>query len=451
MPHKRSTTSISPARQAAFDALCRVEADEAYASVLLAALPKSGLSRDDRALATEITLGVLRRQKTLDHLIERYSGRPVDRLDLPVLVALRIGLYQLRHLSRIPPSASVNESVNLVKMARVRSAAGLVNAVLRGAATRINDSVGDGIVDPIERLSVEVSHPRWLLERWIARFGQADAEALSAANNQSPPQAFRINGLRERSAGVLGRLDAQGRSAQSSRYVPGARIVEGRMPPLLIEAAEEGLIYFQDEASQLITLLLDPKPGDRVLDLCAAPGSKTSHIASLTNNQSEIVACDIHQHRLTTVRSTCNRLGVAGVELVALDGESDLPFTREVKFDLVLVDAPCTGTGTLRRNPEIKWRLRPDDPGRMSKVQLALMNGAARALSVGGRLVYSTCSIEPEENEAVIGAFLETHPQFRLVRPNAHPDLIEGSLVKTYPHRHGMDGFVAAVLERVCE
>jgi 16S rRNA (cytosine967-C5)-methyltransferase len=450
-PAKSAKPAISPARRAAFDVLRRVEAEGAYSSPLVAALSESDLSREDRSLAQEITLGVLRWQKSLDYFIERYSRRKAASLDLPVLIALRTGLYQLRHLTRIPASAAVNESVNIVKRSRARSAHGFVNAVLRNAARHMDDTAGDGIDTEIERVSVELSHPQWLIEQWTAQLGAVEARELAAANNRHPQTAFRVNTLATSESDALQLLESRGVALLRSPYIPGAFIVESGSALEVQQAVARGLIYLQDEASQLVSQLLDAKSSERVLDLCAAPGSKSSHIAALTENGALIVACDIHQHRLAQLAATCNRLGATSVAPVVLDATGELPFLAEARrFDRVLIDAPCSGTGTLRRNPEIKWRLAPDGPARLAELQLGLLNRATDVISKRGRLVYSTCSIEVEENESVINRFIDNGAPFRIVRPDAHRDLITAEgFVRTFPHRHETDGFFAAVLERL--
>lgn len=442
---------VSPARRAAFDILSQVEAEHAYASVLVAKLSESDLSREDRALAQEITLGVLRWQRSLDYFIERYSERSIARLDLPVLIALRMGLYQLRHLTRVPQSAAVNESVNLVKRARAASAASLVNAVLRKAARHPDETAGRGIADPLERASVELSHPRWMLERWQSAFGQHETRLLALANNTPPATAFRVNTLRTSVKEVLTDLKAEGVTTQESQVAHGAFVVESGPAPVLIRAARRGVIYVQDEASQLVSILLEPRSGHRVLDLCAAPGSKTSHIAALTDDKAWIIACDRHHHRLTTLRATCERLGVQSIDALALDATRALPFVAGGhEFDRVLVDAPCSGTGTLRGNPEIKWRLSADDLTRLAELQLSLLERGASAVASGARLVYSTCSIEHEENEDVVRRFLERTSMFQVIEPNAPASLITSDgFVRTFPHRNGTDGFFAAAFERL--
>lgn len=450
MNPKRSD-AVSPARRAAFDILSRVEGEHAYASALVSALSESDLSQQDRALAQEIILGVLRWQRSIDYFIERYSERAIARLDLPVLIALRVGLYQLRHLTRVPQSAAVNESVNLVKRARAASAAPLVNAVLRKAAKHSEEPAGRGIADPLERASIELSHPRWMIERWQSAFGQHETRQLALANNTPPATAFRVNTLRSSVKQVLTDLNEAGVTTKESQVAHGAFVVESGPAPAVIRAAQRGVLYVQDEASQLVSILVEPRSGHRVLDLCAAPGSKTSHLAVLTDDKAWILACDRHHHRLSTLRATCERLGIHSVDALAMDATCEPPFVVDgPEFDRVLVDAPCSGTGTLRGNPEIKWRLSADDLTRLAELQLSLLERGASVVASGGRLVYSTCSIEGEENEEVVGRFLEKTTLFKVVGPNSPAGFITSDgFVRTFPHRDGTDGFFAAVLERV--
>ncbi|HEY7543449.1 MAG TPA: 16S rRNA (cytosine(967)-C(5))-methyltransferase RsmB, partial [Blastocatellia bacterium] len=322
------------------------------------------------------------------------------------------------------------------------------NAVLRNAANHPEDRAGEGIDDPLERRSVEVSHPRWMLERWMALLGEREALAFAAANNTSPPVAFRINTLKADEDETLRAMEEEGVVVEPSEFVPRAFVLRSGPASAIARRAASGHLYIQDEASQLVSLLVEAKPGHRILDLCAAPGSKTSHLAALTSNQAEIIACDIHRHRLSTLFSSCGRLGAHCVDAVALDAGGELPFT--VKFDRVLVDAPCSGTGTLRRNPEIKWRLAPEDIHRLSHLQADLLRRAAPVVAPSGRLVYSTCSMEREENEDVIRRFLESDSAFRLTKPQTHPSLVtDENFVRTFPHRHNSDGFFAAVMERI--
>jgi 16S rRNA (cytosine967-C5)-methyltransferase len=450
MKSKQHRFSPSPARRTAFDILNRVENEGAYASNLIAQLPPSSLSREDRALAQEIVLGVLRWQSQLDYFVERYSRRDTREIDCPVLIALRMGIYQLRRMTRIPPSAAVNESVNLVKTARVASAAGMVNATLRNATRHLDDSGADDISDPITRSSIEASHPRWMLERWINAYGYDEALRLAMSNNESPQNAFRVNTLRSSIEEVLRALESEGVSVRSSDVTSGAFVVVSGPSTVIARLAQSGLIYIQDEASQLAPQLLDPKPDEVVLDLCAAPGSKASQIAAITEDRAWVVACDIHTHRLANLRSICRRLGIESIDSVACDAMRELPFDVSThRFNRVLLDAPCSGTGTLRRNPEIKWRLSYEDLIRLAELQAALLARAVEATAVGGRIVYSTCSIEPEENEEVVGRLLASSARVKLITPAIKQEMLtSGGFIRTFPHRDRTDGFFMAVLER---
>ncbi len=440
------SNSVSPARQAAFEILLRVEAG-AYASVLLAT-KEAELKPHDRALCHELVMGALRRQLWLDWLIEHYANRKVAELDVAVRVVLRLGLYQLRFLSRVPASAAVNESVNLVHLAYLRSAGGLVNAVLRRATREPEVDPTSSIHDPIERVAVATSHPSWLIERWTKAFGAAETEEFARANNEPAPVAFRIVNNRAQEGEVYERLHRSGAELVSSRIVTGAwRIVGGR--GLLAESVAAGEVYVQDEASQLVAVMLGARPGERVLDLCAAPGSKTTQIADKCLDSAIIVASDLHEHRLKTLVSLAKLQGLRSIHCVALDGLSALPLA-ESSFDRVLVDAPCSGTGTLRRNPEIRWRISPADIQDLSGRQKQLLFNAARVVKLGGRLIYSTCSVEPEENEEVVQTFLENNKTFRLGQLSLDSSLITSfGAARTWPHRDGTDGFFICAFERM--
>ncbi|HXT62631.1 MAG TPA: 16S rRNA (cytosine(967)-C(5))-methyltransferase RsmB, partial [Pyrinomonadaceae bacterium] len=436
--------AISVARRSAFDILRRVETESAYASVLLATLD-TDMRHDDRALCRELVLGVLRRKLWLDRAIEHLADRKFEKLDLSVRLALELGLYQLRFLTRVPSSAAVNESVTLVRASREQSAAGFVNAVLRRATREPNYEPATDISDPIEKLSVETSHPRWLLERWIDAFGFDEAAAFARANNETPPTAFRLTSL------------AQTESAIDELRAAGAELIPSKISPdgwrangagaVLHDLALSGMIYLQDEASQLLPHALQPQAGDRVLDVTAAPGSKATHIAKIAPG-AEVIAGDIHSHRAKTMRQLAAKQG-ARIHVIIHDAVKALPFPK-YSFDRVLLDAPCSGTGTLRRNPEIRYRLKADDIVQLSAQQTRMLENASLALRPGARLIYSTCSVEPEENECVINAFLAKYPDFARVQPSAPGSLITSEgFARTWPHRDGCDGFFFATLERL--
>lgn len=419
---------ISPARLAAFKILEQVEGG-AFSSVLLAA-EEPRLQAVDRALCHELVLGVLRWQLLLDRIVEHFAKRRVASLDQAVRVSLRLGLYQLRFLTRIPASAAVNESVNLVRMARLSSAAAFVNAVLRRAVREPEYDPIAEISDPLEKVAVRTSHPAWLVERWASWMGLEQAESFAHANNLVPPTAFRVVAKRGDQSEILSKLTAAGATLESSHVADGAWRVSGATA-LLRELSAAGEIYLQDEASQLVAQVLDAQPGERVLDLCAAPGGKTTLIADRTGDRALVVAADRSGPRMETVVTTTRLHQLEGVKPVILDAAEQLPFRPET-FDRVLVDAPCSGTGTLRRNPEIRWRLSPSDFTTLAEQQKRILRNAFEMLKPGGRLVYSTCSVEQEENEEVIA-------ECRLWPINT---------IRTWPNRDGCDGFFIAAFEK---
>ena len=444
--------TVSPARRSAFGILRRVETESAYASVLLAALD-SIMREDDRALCHELVLGVLRRKLWLDKTIEYFGERKIEKLDLAVRLGLQVGLYQLRFLTRVPASAAVNESVNFVRASRVKSAAGFVNAVLRRATREPDYDPVAAIVDPIQKLSIETSHPSWLIERWVQAFGFDETAAFARANNQAAPIAVRLtakaSGDEAAAERVLQNLRGAGTRVIASQIAPDSWQVIGASN-IVRQLADDGLVYLQDEASQLLAHLLKVEPGQRVLDLTAAPGSKATHIAALAPSAT-IVAGDVHPHRVEVMRRLAFKQE-ARLNVLVHDATKPLPFSDE-SFDRVLLDAPCSGTGTLRRNPEIRYRLGPDDISELAKQQKQMLARAAAVVRPGGRLLYSTCSVEPEENEGVVDQFASNHPEFRAINlaggiPSFIPDPSSLQL-RLWPHRQGSDGFFIAAYERI--
>ena len=373
-------------------------------------------------------LGVLRRQLFLDKIVEHFSKRRVESLDAAVRIALRLGLYQLRFLTRVPASAAVNESVSLVRAARLSSATAFVNAVLRRAVREADYDPASDVSDPLEKIAVQTSHPAWLIQRWTNAFGIEEAEAFARANNVAPPTTFRVVANRANQSEILLRLSAAGAVLESSDIVNGAWRVTGATS-ILRELAAAGEIYLQDEASQLVAHTMDVKPGERVLDLCAAPGGKTTLMADSAGDAADIIAADRSATRLSTVVATMRLHELKSIRPVILDATEQLPFAPE-SFDKVLVDAPCSGTGTLRANPEIRWRLAPGDFESLAAQQKRILSRAITVLKPGGRLVYSTCSIERDENEEVIEGL-------KLLKT-----------IRTWPHREGSDGFFMAIVEK---
>lgn len=437
------------ARAAAFKVLNRVEGGDAYADILLLK-ETEGLSSADAGLATEIVLGVLRWKLRLDHVIDLFASIKTKKLEHRVLNALRIGAYQLLFLTRVPASAAINESVKLLRRDGPKKS-GFVNAVLRKTDSERERIVFPEAGDPVRRISILWSHPEWIVRRWADRYGAVDAEALCRANQEVPPRSIRVNTLRTSTERLLTELAGNGYDAVPSRYSPmGIDIREGG--PL---DATDPSYYIQDEASQLAGLLLSPRPGSTVLDACSAPGGKTTHLAQLMENKGEIIALDKHSQRLRSVEQAASRLGVKIIKTIEADSSLPLSFAEEGSFDYILIDAPCSGLGVVRRSPDIKYRRGIDDIARLAQEQARLLENLSRYLKKGGFLVYSTCTFEPEETDGIIHGFLERNSGYTLesaesVLPETCAEFIdEKGFFRAFPHRHGTDGFFGARIRRV--
>lgn len=440
-------------RQAACSVLYKIGKEGCYADQLMdRELAGGRLSGPDRGLFAELVFGVLRRQGTLDHILSGLLTQPLARLEPQVLIFLRVGLYQLVYLDRIPESAAVNESVNLVKNALPR-ASGLVNAVLRNYLRRKNEiRFPDPVSSPAESIAARHSHPLWLVKQWISQCGAAEAELLAEASSRQAPLTLRANTLRIGRDDLLARITGNGIQAAPCRFSPHGIQVEGRHVITGLPGFHEGLFAVQDEASQLAGLLLGPQPGERVLDACAAPGGKATHLAQQMDNRGEVLAMDISGTKLALVRESAQRLGLSIIHTRSADLLNSAAFP-ESAFDRVLLDAPCSGLGVIRRNPEAKWRLTPADIIRLAETQKKMLGNAFRMLKPGGRLLYSTCSTTPEENEAVLQDFISRQKDCVLENlTDCFPEYAElftaQGMFRAWPHRHGMDGFFAARLKK---
>ena len=453
--------AVSPARRCAYDILIRVERDRSYASELLNGPRMDSLSREDRALCHELVMSTLRWQSALDARIAPHSSKQVSRMDAEVRVALRLGACQMFHLDRIPGHAAVHESVELVKSSGKRSAVPFANAVLRklsGAAKTPAIGADVDIVPHLPtaadmghhaaELAATLAHPEWMVARWIDMYGYNAARAICAANQQAPAAALRLvtNDAEEelREAGI--------RIAPGELLTSARRLVSGDLAHSA--AFREHHVAVQDEASQLVAALVGK--GRRILDCCAAPGGKTAAMAA-RNPGSEMVAVELHEHR---ARALKQRLGAMPVTVVTGDA-ARLEFSE--KFDCVLADVPCSGTGTLAANPEIKWRLKAEDLRGLQHLQVSILRSAAAALAPGGRLVYSTCSLEPEEGEDVVGQVLcgleavsvvECEGALEELKRSGElawgdpKTLVRGAFLRTLPGIHPCEGFFAAVLRK---
>jgi 16S rRNA (cytosine967-C5)-methyltransferase len=449
-------SKVSPARAAAFDILLRIEREFSYASELLHSRTYDSLTIADHSLATELVMGVLRWRSLLDLWISESSSQALAKLDLEILIALRLALYQLRYLDRIPARAAINESVELVKRARKRSAASFVNAVLRKLAAVAIDTPSLAEVTSVEKLAVYSATPLWLVGRWFENYGSEAAREICRYNQSVPSTVIRL-----RHPDTENKLRAEGIELVPGAFLASARRVTGG-DITKTDAFRSGLCVIQDEASQLLAALVGK--GERVLDCCAAPGGKTLVMAD-RNPGAKITAIDFHPHRARLLRkltlaSNSEALEESQIDVVAADARS-LPFSA--KFDRVLADVPCSGTGTLARNPEIKWRLEHDDLIELQTRQTAILRSAMKQVCAAGRVVYSTCSLEREENEDVVEKALAEEPSFRVMDcgielqrlqregaliPSKSFSLACGSYLRTLPGIHPCDGFFAAILEK---
>lgn len=408
----------------------------------------------DKRLVREIVYGVLRWQARLDWVIAANSRIKPQRMQRAVIFILRIGAYQILFMDRIPPRAAVDESVKLAKGLGRKEAVPLINAVLRAIAEgRREIHYPDPITQPLEYIAACHSHPKWLVRRWVEEFDIEEATRLCVANNQIPSFTFRVNTLKAKRDEVSAALQGEGIKADPTPYSPVGLIINE--PPLFERwrMFQQGWLQVQDEAAQLVSFILAPQPGQRVLDLCAAPGGKTTHLAELMQNKGEVVALDISDAKLCLVKDNCRRLGISIVKTISHDATTPFPFPPR-SFDRVLVDVPCTGLGTLRRNPDIKWQVKERDIWRLAALQKEILRQAAPMVKEGGAIVYSTCTLTNEENEEVIEAFLAEQEAFAIENaaaflPNGGNQLVdEKGFLRTFPHRHRTDGFFAARLQR---
>jgi 16S rRNA (cytosine967-C5)-methyltransferase len=450
MPAAQLHSSVASSRAVAFAVLLRVFEEGAYADrAFEAEARRAGLDERDRALAMRLAYGAVQQRAVLDHVAERLAGRPVARLDASVRAALRLGIEQILHLDAVPDHAAVGESVELAKAASPGGAR-LVNAVLRRAtveAAAIVAAIDDWTP---EGAALRHSHPRWLAELWWEQLGAEDAPALMAADNEPAEFALRANPLvMDRDALVVA-LGDEGVAAMVAEPPADTVVVEGAFDAHASPLHARGAFMPQSRASAMVAHVVGPRPGERVLDLCAAPGGKTTHLSALTEGRGEVVAVERHSGRARALAETCRRMGAHNVSVRVQDART--PLADAAAFDRVLLDPPCTGLGTLRSRPDLRWRVDAGDPARLAELQRELLAAAAAATRPGGTLVYSTCTISPAENELQIERFQAEHPDFaaddlRSAAPLWHHPAVPCHL-QTLPHRNGTDGFFIARLRR---
>jgi 16S rRNA (cytosine967-C5)-methyltransferase len=441
-------------RRLALDLLCRLETASVFADLEMSrVVQRASLSSPARAFLRELVYGVLRWRTRLDWFLGQCSARPLDTLTAPTRNLLRLGAYQLCMMDHIPSYAAVNETVRVAKQVGHAGVVAFVNAVLRALERqRRSLRLPERETDLMGYLTITEAHPRWLIDRWLPREGVERTVMMCRANNQVPALVVRANRLRITREALIASLASQGCHAEPCHVAPDGIMILSHPPLEQLQSYTQGWFTVQDEAAMLCGYLLDPQPGERVLDACAAPGGKASHMAELMGDTGEVVCVDRSQPRLRLAAQNYRRLSLQSTRLVAADAIS---MGFRAAFDRILVDAPCSGLGVLRRHPEAKWRKGPELIPQMVALQQAILHQVSRYLRPGGCLVYTTCSTEPEENRQVVESFLESHRDYRLepvtphLPPAARPFADAGVWFQTWPGPQGMDGFFGARLRRL--
>jgi len=443
-------------REVALKVLARVEEDHSYSNLLLnRELQQSRLARPDAALATELVYGTIQRQNTIDYFLADFVRQGIDKLQPWVRSLLRLSFYQLYYLDRIPAHAAVHEAVEIAKRRGHAGIAGLVNAVLRGVLRRRGELEVPQELPPIRRISLRHSHPEWLVARWIRQYGESEAEQMCAANNEPPLPSARVNLRRHTRDELVRLLREDGFEAAPSPLAPAGLTARGNGSLALTRWYSQGDLTIQDESSMLVAEVAAPLPGMRVLDCCAAPGGKTTHLAEKMDDLGEVWACDLHPHKGKLIEEQAKRLGLTSIRIQISDARrlGDC-FARE-SFDRILLDAPCSGLGVIRRKPEIKWSKTEADITAISRIQRDILEAVHPLLKPGGLLVYSTCTVAREENEAAIEAFLQSHPEFSPAKEaveglpgHVNEAFRQQGWLQILPHQHHSDGFFIARLRK---
>lgn len=409
------------------------------------------IKEPDKSFLSELVYGTIRWYGKLDWIISQFvPSKKLKKFQPEIVEILRLGLYQLFFLRNVPDYAAVNESVILAKKYGNIGASGLVNAVLR-RIIRNKDKIEHLKLekDPVKYIAVNYSHPEWMIERWIKRYGVEETIKLCMANNLRPPIYARVNLLKTDRKKLLNYLNNEGiKARESPNLSESIEIIDLVVPIYELSSYKQGLFQVQDEGAMLISHILDPKPDEIIIDACAAPGGKTTHIAELMQNKGKIFAFDIDIKRLNLLKENCTRLGITIVEAIESDSSN---LSKYELADRIIVDVPCTGLGVLRRRIESRWRRTIDNVNSLPEFQYKILEGSAKCLKPGGVLVYCTCTIEPEENEQIVDRFIKAHPNFKIqsVKPYLPKQLQDKNIVtpegfmQTFPHLHNMDGFFA--------
>ena len=448
---------MDKAREAAVRVLFEVHELGAYANVALGKALKAGrFTETDRRFLTELVYGAVKAGDTLDWMLKKYITRPLSKMQPTVREILRLGIYQLFFLDKVPPSAVCNTSVELAKCMGFLQLSGMVNGILRTAVREPERAAfPEGKGRATEGLALRAMHPFWLVKHWVKEFGFHQTEALCRFNNEEPVLSLRVNTLRATRDDIMKRLAVEGVKAESSSWAPeGIRILShGSLDAM--KALQEGYAQVQDESSMLVAHILHPNRGDFVIDACAAPGGKATHIAAQMGDAGHVLACDIYEHKLARIRENAKRLGITSITPVLLDAR-EIGAHYAGRADAVLVDAPCSGLGVLRRKGDARWRKTLESLKELPTLQLAILESAAKAVKTGGTLVYSTCTIERKENRDIIESFLAAHEEFMLEKAgNFLPEITESvqlhredDMIQLMPHVDNTDGFFIARMRR---
>ncbi|OAZ48395.1 16S rRNA (cytosine(967)-C(5))-methyltransferase RsmB [Paenibacillus polymyxa] len=449
-------TRKQTAREVALDVLTGVEQEGAYSNLELnRRLQQAGLSASDVGLTTELVYGTVARRNTLDYFLNKFVQKGTAKLQPWVRSLLRMSVYQLVYLDRVPDHAVVSEAVTIAKRRGHQGISGMVNGVLRSMLREPDKLRIPDDLSAEERISLEHSHPQWLVKRWIKQYGADTAEAICKANNEPPAVSVRVNTTMTSRDQLLDEMVAKGIDAVPSPVSPYGIVVRSGGNMALTSWYTDGLLSVQDESSMLVAEAVAPEPGMTVLDCCAAPGGKTAHMAELMKDRGRIVANDLHAHKHQLIHEQANRLGLDAVETVTGDALDLKERYAPASFDRILLDAPCSGFGVIRRKPDLRWSKTAEDVRDITQLQHELLDSVAGLLKPGGILVYSTCTIEPDENEGQLARFLSEHPEYELAKDHSFPDVnhemdgIQKGSVQLLPQHFHSDGFYIARLRRV--
>ncbi|MFF2414565.1 16S rRNA (cytosine(967)-C(5))-methyltransferase [Bacillus sp. Nf3] len=435
----------SNVREVALDALIKLEQNQAYSNLLLQSVMKDkDLADQDKPLLTELVYGTLQNKLALDYMLAPFVKKP-QKVAPWVMQLLRMSLYQMVYLEKIPDRAAIHEAVELTKKRGHKGISSLVNGVLRSVQREGIPSF-DAIKDQVKRLSIETSHPLWLVEEWVQAYGFEAAENMCRIHLVPPKQTLRVNRMKtDRTALQQKLMDAGIETELGDLSEDALKLMKGSI--VSTPSFQEGYVTIQDESSMLVARALDPQPGETVLDACAAPGGKSTHIAERMNDEGKIVSLDLHEHKVKLIKQAAKRLNLTQIEAKALDARKAADYYSEASFDRILIDAPCSGFGVIRRKPDMKYTKSQEDSARLAAIQQAILKEAAPLLKPGGTLVYSTCTMDPTENQQVIHAFLQEHQDFepdlslneRL--PEQVAPFVQNGSVQILPHYFGTDGF----------